>query len=186
MSDDAEDRMRAYLASLTAEEREALLAQHRLASTTSHIASLLARGELLEAWPRLHRDLRLAWVQAWQVLNADSLREHGWDLKSTADALAADDPSEHELWEHFARVCTRGIRQRDLDPDRLGVGTAPRPIALNIEEVHIYPTAPESMEHAPGEELPTVEGLMILEDDDWMLLNMGSTTIPVPGYPPQL
>lgn len=186
MTDDAEARMRAYLESLPADEREALLAQARLNSATSRIAVQLARGELLEAWPQLHRDLRLAWVQAWQIANAAALHAHGWDLEPAADALTADDPSEHELWEHFAHVTMRDIARWELDPERLGVGATPRPVALNIEEVHIYPVAPESMEHAPDEALPVVQGLMILDGDDWLLLNIGSTNIPVPGYPPQL
>lgn len=186
MNDDAEEKMLRYLESLSLEEREELMAQAVVTTSASEIVCTIARGDLLGAWPRLHHDLRLSWVQAWQALNTESLQEHGWDLESSASELAAESPGDHELWEHFARVRNRDIAKWGLDPERLGIGSTPRLVAPNVEEVQVYPVAPESMELAPGEEAWVIPGLMVLEGDQWFLLNLGSTTFPVPGYPPEV
>lgn len=186
MNDDAEEKILRYLASLSPVERQELLAQHGVISAAHRAVGAIAAGDLLEAWPLLHHDLRLSWVQAWQTLNADSLRKHGWDLEATASELAAETPGDHELWEHFARVWNRDIAKWGLGPEHLGIGSTPRLVAPNVEEVQVHPVAPESMELAPGEEAPVIPGLMALEGDQWFLLNLGSTTLPIPGYPPEV
>lgn len=159
-----------------------VLMQHGVTKAGYAFVSALVSGNLAEAWPMMHTQMRLAWVQLWQHDNRAAMESAGYDLPDMATTLAGLDGPTHPLWEVFARVMLRNLTRWGIG-DGYGLGSRPRPVAPNLELLHIH-QGPGIIQ--PGESAQVVPLLMFLEEDRWLAMALGSEKPPVPGYPPML
>ncbi len=129
----------------------------------------------------------LCWAQGWLGLNRADAEAEGYDLGQVAVALADEVPT-HPLWRHFSRVLLRDLHGvADLDPDVCGVGANARVFGVDIELLYLQEkTGLEGDIWQTGVERLVLPIVMRLNDNQWRVLNYGSETIPIPGWPPTL
>lgn len=139
--------------------------------------------DLRTAWHLTDPEFRTCLAQRWILDNEQEFASSAWERDEVVSAFEADAP-DHELWHHFERVHLRGWRQLG-DLTQFGTGTATRVVALDVEEVLLFP--PEVTELQPGEESPAVPILLRHTPEvGWRVLNFGSEVVPQPGWPPLL
>lgn len=167
---------------MTPEERATLVAQFALTEAGGAFVSALVDGELAAAWPMMHPDMRLAWVQSWQYSNREAMEADGYNLAEMAEIMAAENGPEHHLWGQFAGVAMRDFARLGID-EGYGFGSFLRPVGPDLELLHIHRGA--GVVH-PGESAVVVKLLMVLDGQRWLALALGSEEPPIPGYPPKL
>lgn len=144
-------------------------------------------GDLTAAWSVMHPLFRLCLAQWWADANRDSFEATGYSVEKTAEELAQSSPGEHELWSSFARVILRDFRSAfPLDPDRAGIGSTPRVLALDTELLYVHPEPPANGLWQSGASSRAYGLVMQLTEGQWAVMNWGSEAVPSPGYPPTL
>jgi hypothetical protein len=145
------------------------------------------KEDLARAWPLVHPQLRLCWVQWWATANEIALWQEGYELVKISPALASSGAKEHPLWADFERVLLRDFRKAyPLDLTTSGIGVAPRVIALDTELLYVHAEIPPGGAWEAGADSLAYPMVMQLNDNRWFVLNWASDVIPTPGYPPTL
>jgi len=147
----------------------------------------LRDNDLTVAWPAVDLTLRLCWAQAWLGLNRAQAAADGYDLHEVAVALTDDAPS-HPLWRHFSRVLLRDLHGvANVDPNTWGIGANVRVVDVDTEVLYLQDmTGLEGGVWQPGQERSVLPIVMRLAHGQWRVLNFGSETVPIPGWPPTL
>lgn len=168
-------------------EGEEFAAHAEVAIAAFMFLSAVYRDDQIQAWGRMHPILRLCWAQAWVEANRESLLSGEHDPEDIAHALASGTAGSHQLWELFAGVMLREMREAfPLDPDVAGIGANLRAVALDTELLYVHPQPPLSgawEQDVFAEAHPLV---MNLNEGRWTVLNWGYDAIPIPGFPPIL
>lgn len=154
-------------------------------------AQAVGRDDADNVWPHMTRDFRLSRVQDW-ILHNPRVLEHpsavGWGRDELAHQLVDGRPAD--LFPHLARVVLRGMRHSygDLDVEKIGLGTRPRPIGPDLELVRLLylpdTTLGEDGIHRwmPG---TSARNITVIVDcaDGWKVAGI-SDHIYRPGWPP--
>lgn len=142
--------------------------------------------DLDAAWPHMDPRLCLCWAQWWAEANQTALQAAGFDAKAVARALAQAGAG-HRLWPDFERVIIRDFQAaHPLDPQRWGIGVAPRVVGPDVELLYVHRDLPAGVIWAPGASAEVVPVVMGLTEGLWRVLNLGGEVIPEPGWPPRL
>lgn len=116
------------------------------------------------AWVHVDPTLRLCWAQWWAQANQTALQADGHDPEAVARALAGV-RAEHRLWPDFERFTTRDFQAAyPLDPERWGIGVAPRVVGPDAELLYVHRELPVGGTWAPdasAEVVPLVMGLTV-------------------------
>lgn len=178
MSDDPMELIK----NMTSEERATLAAQFAVVAAGGAFVSALADGDLAAAWPMMHPDMRLVWVQSWQYSNREALESDGYNLPEMAEIMSAATGPEYLLWGQFAGVAMRDLARLGIE-EGFGFGSFPRLVGPDLELLHIHRGA--GIVH-PGESAVVVQLLMAFDGQRWLALALGGEAPSVPGYPPTL
>jgi hypothetical protein len=147
-----------------------------------------------QVWRLMDPDFRLVMAQRWIMHNPEVLQDptvSGLDRDAFAHDLASEYPT-HPLWPHCGRVMLREITQAcgGLEQERLGIGVRPRPIALDLELVRLFPLAEldrdESGQYyfAAGAQAINLSIILRHRESVWLAAGMGEYLYH-PGWPPQ-
>jgi len=151
------------------------------------IDAIWNQGSLSDAWPHTDPSLRLCLAQMWLMPMRQRALDDGYSPDEVVAALAGDNPV-HPLWPDFQRSMVRNLRSwGELgNEDLFSFGTVDRPEGVDTEVLHLYPTS-EIVDGAvpPGGAAEHVF-LMAYRDHRWRVLNLSSSVVPEPGWPPKL
>jgi hypothetical protein len=172
---------------LPEDQRNEILAQSEVVSMAWGFLESFYGGDFASAWEKANPVFRLCLAQWWTHANKDKLQAFGYDLVTTAEELTLRPPGEHLLWDQFAGVVLRDFRKAyPLDVATAGIGSAPRPMALDTELLYVHRVLPEGGLWQPDERREVYSLLMKFETSKWTVLNWASDRTPTPGYPPSL
>jgi hypothetical protein len=147
-----------------------------------------------QVWRLMDPDFRLVMAQRWIIHNQEVLQDPtvlGLDRDTFAHELALERPT-HPLWLHCGRVMLHEITQAcgGLEQERLGIGVRPRPIALNLELVRLFPLdevdRDEAGEYyfAAGAQVINLSVILRHRESRWLAAGLGEHLYH-PGWPPQ-
>jgi hypothetical protein len=170
------------------EELEAHFAEDGpVAASREWLSTIFERNDLLAAWRKTDLELRQVLVQAWIWANRSHPLIVGLDRENLASELARSEPS-HPLWRFFEESQLREFKEvwGELNLDRLGAASRPRPIAPDYELVIWLDTKGDVLhiEQPPFEEDALVL-LMRSTPEGWLVAGLGSEEVPEPGWPPK-
>lgn len=201
MTDPSDDLTPEQLAALTSGEREALeelrrmdpnervrfLGHLELMRVAEDFLALVRQdGDLCAAWPLVDPDFRRCLAQQWLIDNRQDLDAGGFNREEVAAAFVEDEP-DHPLWHHFERVHLREGARVIPSLDVLGIGANTRLVAPDVEVLYVHDTSDmEDGQWQPGEQRWMFPVLMRWDGQRWRVLNLGSESVPRPGWPPVL
>jgi hypothetical protein len=148
------------------------------------VSAIWKDHSLVDAWPYADAVLKLSLAQQWLTPLRQRAQSDGFTPDKVAAALAAGS-TDHPLWHPFESKIVAGFQQWG-DLERYAVGRADRPESADLELLHLYaPTEVVDGAVPPGrgDGFPV---LMRFRPDGWGVLNMGSPSVPEPGWPPRL
>jgi hypothetical protein len=154
----------------------------------------LRRGDAEAVWIMSDPQFRLGLVQLWITHNHAALRRDMGAERFKRDELAeqlAREVPDGPLWEQCGRVSVRTIVQASggyLDVE-LGIGTSPRLLAADLEQICLVPVEPlRKDEHGIAVIEPGVFAAFSLvariSEGRWRVAGIGDHIL-VPGWPPQ-
>ncbi|MGW0021631.1 hypothetical protein ACWDUD_25225 [Rhodococcus sp. NPDC003382] len=130
--------------------------------------------------------LRLCLAQNWLHPILDVVRSEGFDPDEVAEALANLDDS-HPLWSSFERVQMKGLDAwPDLSTNDWAVGGHDRPVTADVEELWLYDRRGKTGSLIQGNGDPYIPFLLKYGPGGWKILNIWSSIVPSPGWPPKL
>lgn len=130
--------------------------------------------------------LKLCLAQNWLHPMQDQARSEGFDPDEVVEALANLDDS-HPLWSPFERTQMKGFDAwPNLSSNDWAVGANDRPVTADMEELWLYDRRGKTGSLIRGDGDPYIPFLLKYGTDGWKLLNIWSSIVPTPGWPPKL
>ncbi|MPZ67314.1 MAG: hypothetical protein GEU83_18030 [Pseudonocardiaceae bacterium] len=169
------------------DERVRFLGHLKLLRVAEDFLALVRHdGDLRAAWPLVDPDFRHCLAQQWLIDNRQDLDAEGFDRDQVAAAFAEEEP-DHPLWHHFERVHLREWNRAIPSPDVSGIGANTRLVAPDVEVLYVHDTSDmEDGQWLRGEQRRAFPALMRWDGQRWRVLNLGSESVPQPGWPPTL
>jgi hypothetical protein len=173
-------------------DQEALEAVHGpgtpVMAVRQWLSAIFDRSGWTEAWETSDPTFRLCRAQAWLWNNKAHPHLARLDLGALAQAWAAGDPRDPEMWRSFAAIEVAAYRRAwgSLgNPAAWGAAAQPLPMSPDTEVVLLFPTVTEATVLTAATTVAAVHFLVRLSDR-WRVLNAGRPNPPRPGWPPVL
>ena len=157
-----------------------------VAAVLDFIDAILNGSDYERAWQLATANWRLCRTQAWIWNNRDHPLIADFDRASAAHGLA-EDPSTHELWEHFAETELAQFTEAWSSPDLRTYGAASATRRVTDGEIVLLVDLSEHPNGAIVQAPTPVSGVPFLVrnvDGEWLIANVAGDHLPEPGWPP--